>query len=144
MKKAFTLFELMIVIVVILVIAAIAIPNLSSHHHPSSESSAIGSLRSVTTAQSIYFERYKAYGTLEQLGAANLIDPVLASGTKLRYRFALTPATTPAQTYTYTATANPVSINVGNRYFFVDQSGVIRFSSSAPANSSSFVIGGNK
>lgn len=144
MKKAFTLFELLIVIVIILVIAAIVIPNLSSHHRPSNESSAIGSLRSITTAQSIYFERYKAYGNLEQLGAANLIDPVLASGTKQNYRITLTPTNTPPLIYAYTATANPASIYSGNRYFFVDQSGVIRFSSSSPANSWSFVIGGSK
>ena len=50
-SRGFTLIELMIVVAVIAVIAAIAIPGLLRARIASNEASAIGTLRTISTAQ---------------------------------------------------------------------------------------------
>jgi type IV pilus assembly protein PilA len=66
---------------------------------------------------------------------ADLIDSVLAGGTKSGYQFLLTGASgTP--TTGYSVTGDPVSPNTsGTRGFYSDQSGVIRYSSASGAKS---------
>ena len=149
MKKnsGFTLIELMIVIAIIAIIAAIAIPNLIEARKGSNEAAAIGALRTLNTAQSLFREGDKDHnGTLDYsstLGllqtSANLIDSVLSSGTKQGYAFTITASTQ----FTWSATAGPLTPGKsGDRYFFIDESGVIRFSNTATATSTDTPIGG--
>src|SRR3977135_3222485 len=85
------LIELLIVVAIILIIAAIAIPNLLRSKMAANESSAVGSLRSINTAEVAYATAYPNVGysaTLGNLGGANpctalaatscLIDDTLA------------------------------------------------------------------
>jgi len=56
---------------------------------------------------------------------ADLIDSLLASGTKSGYTFTYTPGgTTPVTSYSILAV--PTSTSTGQRKFYTDQSGVIR------------------
>ena len=142
-QKGFTLIELMIVIAIIAIIAAIAIPNLIEARKGANESAAIATLRTLVTVQTLYRDGDKdGDGTpnyavnLADMEETNLIDSVLSSGQKQGYNIGLL-----GTTYEWTATAIPQSTNTGNRRFFVDESGVIRFSKGNEPNESSGPIG---
>lgn len=136
-KSAFTLIELMIVIAVIAIVLAIAIPSLMSSRKSANETSAIASLRTLASANNQYKTRFKSYSnSLNNLRASGFIDTVLASGTKSGYRF-----TYSGNANTWSTRANPTQTGTtGNRGFFIDDRGVIRFVASGNATSTSAPI----
>src|SRR5579864_1859748 len=69
-QKGFSLIELLIVVAIILIIAAIAIPNLLRARMAANESSAVGSLRTIVTAEFNYQQNYGiGYAPLANLGS---------------------------------------------------------------------------
>jgi len=141
-QKGFSLIELLIVVAIILIIAAIAIPNLIKSKMAANESSAVGSLRTITTANIAYSTACPSVGfaaTLAELqagatcpAASNEIDNTLSTGTKSGYSFHNYTATgTPATQFKINA--DPLTTSSGTRHFFVDESGVIRANSTAAA-----------
>ena len=160
-QKGFSLIELLIVVAIILIIAAIAIPNLMRSRMAANESSAVGSVRTINTAMVTYNTSFPDTGyalALTNLGgataacappavatvaAACLIDNLLSVvQQKSGYQFAAAGAATAGSTTnnTYTVSAVPLTIGAtGNRGFFSDQSGVIRYTldGSAPTIASS-------
>ncbi len=149
----FSLIELLIVVAIILIIAAIALPNLMRSRIAANETTAIANLRTISTANVIYTTQW-GIGYAAQLAdlggsgaisptSAQLLDPILAGSTKNGY------------TYTYVAgpvspggTIDTYSINVdpqnpgtsGQRYFFMNESGVIRQNATAVATVSDMPI----
>ncbi len=148
-QKGFSLIELLIVVAIILIIAAIAIPNLLRSKIAANESSAVGSLRTLNTACVTYSSTFGigypaaltdlqpiAVGVTPSSTASDLIDSVLAGGTKSGYTFVYKSPGTSGGTArtTYDLTATPVTVGTtGQRGFFTDQSGVIRFNMSGTA-----------
>jgi prepilin-type N-terminal cleavage/methylation domain-containing protein len=153
-QKGFSLIELLIVVAIILIIAAIAIPNLLRSKMAANESSAVGSLRSLNTACVTYSTSYGGFPTsLTVLGGegsgavsstnAQLIDNVLQTGTKSGYNFTFSAGTADSAGNIdfYIINANPVTPGTtGLRYFFTDQTGVIRADTANAATSVSTPI----
>ncbi len=147
-QKGFSLIELLIVVAIILIIAAIAIPNLLRSRIAANEASAVGSIRTINTSEVTYASTYPQVGfaNLSNLGpgtsvdanAAGLLDSVLASGTKSGYVFTVATggASTGGPATTYTVQGDPQNSQTGQRHFFSDQSGVIRFNVSQQASAS--------
>src|SRR5260370_31566237 len=81
--KGFSLIELLIVVAIILIIAAIAIPNLLQARLAANESSAAGSVHSITSAEITYFNTFPTVGyatKITQLGGAAPCTPSPATG----------------------------------------------------------------
>jgi type IV pilus assembly protein PilA len=146
-QKGFSLIELLIVVAIILIIAAIAIPNLIKSKMAANESSAVGSLRTLTTGEIAYASACPAIGfthTLADLGTNatcpggnSQIDSTLQGGTKSGYVFAnpgRTSGNVPETQFAWTGL--PASTSSGTRGFYVDESGVIRYTPNgvAPTN----------
>jgi prepilin-type N-terminal cleavage/methylation domain-containing protein len=138
-SEGFSLIELLIVVAIILIISAISIPNLLRSRMAANEASAVGSLRTLTAACVTYSSTYGVGfpAALSNLGTSGAATSTSA-GVKSGYAFVYTAsAAVSGIVPAYAIQANPLTPGqTGTRYFFTDQSGVIRFNLSAVATAS--------
>ncbi len=148
-QKGFSLIELLIVVAIILIIAAIAIPNLLRARMAANEASAVGSVRTVNTAEVTYASTYPTVGyagTLRALGgalgatctpstaSACLLDAVLANNGspagsgKSGYTFTMTAGVSAGGVLIqYTTSGVPIKVNqTGIRAFCSTEDAVVR------------------
>ena len=136
-KKGFTLIELMIVVAIIAIIAAIAIPNLLASRKAANETSAIGTLRAIFSAEEQFRILKKlsngGYGDLTELSNNGLFTAVGEGGLKAGYIYNLnlTPIGTPPINIQYNCIASPQSADEGGRIFGVFQTGAITYETGA-------------
>ena len=135
----FTLIELMIVVAIIAIILAVAIPNLLRARLQANESSAIEALRAVLLAQVAYFNGNHVYATT----FAPLISdsppylPPGSDGDKDGYQFSIGGTGS-----SFWARATPITFgHTGNRGFYIDAGGTIRYAIGVEANDDSPVLG---
>lgn len=135
----------------LLIIAAIAIPNLLRARMAANEASAIGSLRTYSRAILTYAAACQDVGaprSVSDMGpgrgdcqGANLLGPMLAAPHAISsgYRFFYEPgaADENGRVLHYSITADPVTGGMGIRHFFMDESGVIRWSRDEAATADS-------
>jgi type IV pilus assembly protein PilA len=150
----FTLIELLIVMSVMLILMTLAIPQVLKIHKQADETSAVQSMRTIGNAQSQYMNSYPSNGyscNLAALGgvpgsgpptpqAAQMLDPVLASGAKSGYLFNVTNCTkvtiNNTDMYTgYQVTAVPATVGrTGDRGYCMDENNLIKFDPNGGTN----------
>src|SRR5688572_7624160 len=137
--------------VVVLVLATLLaglflIPSLlGGQRCHSNESSAIGNLRTFVAAQQTFYDRYKCYGTADELIEEQLVDPHFRDGTVrsdylLRFRLG-------CDRQSFEAEAFPVQRPSwwggarAKRFFCTNESGQIHFNTTRPASVSDPALG---
>lgn len=140
-RVGFTLVEMMIVVAIIIILITLAVPNMLRSRIIANEGVAIGALRTINNACQLYHinkENYPASlsDLIEPASNPPYIDDDLADGYKQGYDFIYNRSEEG-----FSVNANPTGIFLKGRYFYTDESGLIRAKTGSPAGPDDEIIG---
>lgn len=137
-----------------LIVAAIALPHIDRMKAAANDSAAVGTMRSVLTAEAAYMRTYPYRGYAPDLATlgrnpngpsytadhAGLLDATIANPTctagawctKTGFRFAITAACSGQKCGTFALTATPVTASTGTQNFCAASDGIIRVQHGGP------------
>lgn len=124
-RHGFTLLELMIVVALIAIIAAVAIPSLLNARKSANEGRAIATMRSISTCQHQYKTRFGTFASsLDDLEDTGYITLTFDAYQPVDYAFGPN---------NWSLTVFPTTPDDGDRSFYCDTTGVVRFEFGLPA-----------
>lgn len=135
-RIGFTLIEILFVVSIIALIAAIAIPNLIQSRKISQETSTLESIRTITTAETLFKEtdadrnNLNDYASLAQLSQYQLIDTVLGSGTKHGYTFRVAASSSSPLALWFMVSSPVLPGQTGDRYYECNHMATIYYTTS--------------
>lgn len=150
-SRGFSLIELVIVVAILLILAAIAIPQYIKSRLAANEAAAAAAMRTIASVEVVYENTYQVgfapmlaalgpvpLGTIPSPASADLIDSLLAGGTRSGYNFLYNVTSKMGANDGFTVNANPIKQGfTGNRYFYIDQTNVLRGQVGSPAGPNS-------
>lgn len=138
----FTLVEVMIVVAIVLVLTTLAAPNILRSRVVANEGAALANLKTISNACQLYHINKETYPVvLSDLSEPNsnppYIESSLAKGKKESYEFFYSLVNADH----FTLNVNPLSAGLlKGRYFYTDESGVVRYNSSGPAGPNDEIV----
>ncbi|MBI3046827.1 MAG: prepilin-type N-terminal cleavage/methylation domain-containing protein [Acidobacteria bacterium] len=123
-NEGFTLIELMIVVAIMAIIAAVAAPGLQRARLSSNESSVVGSVRAINSAETAYAASCGGGGYAQSLadlglpapGGQPFVGPDLVGGTKSGYTLVVTNLAGALSVLPAASTCNGASADSVDRY----------------------------
>lgn len=153
--QGYSLLEILMVIFIVLVLLAMSMPNLLGAQASAREASAAMAMDAIHKGQTIYLIQYGSYapsliclgppkpGSLPSASAADILDPLLANGMlkgyKLRYQALDWNHDGLPDAYRVNADADTTSGT--RRFYYVDETGIIRVEVLTSASSTSKPMG---
>ncbi len=139
-QGGFTLVEILIIVALVIILATMAAPNILRSRVNANEGTAVGNLRSINNACQLYHLNQDQYPeALADLSNTTppYLDSTLASGEKQSYKFVYKLVSSDQ----FTVNANPISTGLlRGKYFYMDETGVIRYNSTGPADSGDEIV----
>ena len=131
-NQGLTLVEVLVATTMLAVVGAIAIPNLIEARKGANEAAAIGALKTLGSAQTLYHTTTGQYAgsfqTLIDAGTLSILFFPTSVGTKSGYLFSLCTdpcGAVPGPGSAYKTLAVPATAGTGNRVFSEDETGLI-------------------
>ena len=133
------MLELMIAFAIIAIVAGLAIPGLSASKKAAYEASAISYMRTWPAAQELYKIRF---GTYADADGQIVFEEMVGNPDPDRFGYTFSFDNPPGQTTQWWGRAWPNEPGLsGNRWFYLDITGVIRYSTTGSADASSTPLG---
>ncbi|MFQ5735276.1 MAG: type IV pilin protein [Thermodesulfobacteriota bacterium] len=137
----FTVLELLFTMAIVAILAVIALPVYSKFIQKARETAVISYLSKLVKAEELYYlgSPTASYtGDFDELETTGLITPSTGASTRIEheYTFSLSSGTSGGKPV-WQVTAAPVDGSTSARWFYADQSGILRFETGTTASAAS-------